>query len=120
MPKLPVISGKNIIVYLELPGFTVVRIVGSHHRLKITDGRITTGPVHKNEDLPIGFMRKIIRDDSGLEPDLFIKLYNQLKSNNLTCLCQRCIPYFPDISIQHQLKSCPDSIRELLPSMAKE
>ena len=79
MPKLPVISGKNFIVYLELPGFNVVWINGSRHRLKITNGRITTVPVRKNEDLPIGFMRKIIRDDLGLEPDLFIKLYNQLK-----------------------------------------
>lgn len=77
MPQLPVISGKNLIVFLELLGFKVVRINGSHHRLKHPDGRITTVPVHKNEDLPRGLLRKIIRDDLGLEPDQFIKLYRQ-------------------------------------------
>ena len=78
MPQLPVISGKNFIVFLELLGFNVVRINGSHHRLKHPDGRITTVPVHKNEDLPKGLMRKIIRDDLGLELDLFLKLYKQV------------------------------------------
>ena len=79
MPQLAVISGKNFIVFLELLGFKVVRINGSHHRLKHPDGRITTVPVHKNEDLPKGLMRKIIRDDLGLELDLFIKLYKRVK-----------------------------------------
>ncbi|MEI7523519.1 MAG: type II toxin-antitoxin system HicA family toxin [Mariniphaga sp.] len=79
MPQLPVISGKNFIVFLELLGFKAVRINGSHHRLKHPDGRITTVPVHKNEDLPKGLMRKIIRDDLGLELDLFIKLYKRVK-----------------------------------------
>lgn len=79
MPQLPVISGKKLIVFLELLGFKVVRINGSHHRLKHPDGRITTVPVHKNEDLPRGLLRKIIRDDLGLEPDQFIKLYRQPK-----------------------------------------
>ena len=79
MPQLPVISGKNFIVFLELLGFKVVRINGPHHRLKHPDGRITTVPVHKNEDLPKGLMRKIIRDDLGLDADQFIKFYRQLK-----------------------------------------
>ena len=79
MPQLPVIPGKNFIVFLELLGFVVVRINGSHHRLKHHDGRITTVPVHKNEDLPRGLMRKIIREDLGLELDVFLKLYQQLK-----------------------------------------
>lgn len=79
MPQLPVISGKNFIEFLELLGFVVVRTNGSHHRLKHPDGRITTVPVHKNEDLPKGLMRKIIREDLGLELDVFLKLYKQLK-----------------------------------------
>ena len=79
MPQLPVISGKNFIVFLEFLGFKVVRINGSHHRQKHPDGRITTLPFHKNEDLPRGLLSKIIRDDLGLEPDQFIKLYRQLK-----------------------------------------
>lgn len=79
MPQLPVISGRNFIVFLELLGFVVVRINGSHHRLKHPDGRITTVPVHKNEDLPRGLMRKIIREDLGLELDVFLKLFQHSK-----------------------------------------
>ena len=32
-------------------GFYVARIKGSHHILAHEDGRITTIPVHKNEDI---------------------------------------------------------------------
>ena len=77
MPQLPVISGKGLIIFLEQLGFVVIRINGSHHRLKHSDGRITTVPVHKNEDLPKGLLRKIIREDLGLELDDFLKLYQQ-------------------------------------------
>jgi predicted RNA binding protein YcfA (HicA-like mRNA interferase family) len=77
MPQLPVISGKNFIVILEQLGFVTVQVKGSHHRLKHPDGRITTVPVHKNEDLPKGLMRKIIREDLGLELDTFLQLYQQ-------------------------------------------
>ena len=45
MPQFPVISGKAFLKYLQTLGFVVVRINGSHHRLKHPDGRITTVPV---------------------------------------------------------------------------
>ncbi len=61
--KLPVISGKDFIKVLESIGFIVIRINGSHHRLKHLDGRITTVPVHKNDPLPKGLLRKILRED---------------------------------------------------------
>lgn len=77
MPQLPVISGKYFIKFLQTQGFSVVRINGSHHRLKHPDGRVTTIPVHKNDDLPKGLLRKIIRDDLGYELDEFLILYNQ-------------------------------------------
>ncbi len=79
MPQLPVISGKDFIKFLQTLGFVVVRVNGSHHRLKHPDGRVTTIPVHKNEDLPKGLMRKIIREDLDLESDEFINLYEQYK-----------------------------------------
>ena len=47
--KLPVISGKELISLLEKSGFVIIRIKGSHHRLKHTDGRITTVALHKND-----------------------------------------------------------------------
>lgn len=72
--NLPAISGKNLIKILQRIGFSVVRINGSHHRLKHLDGRVTTIPVHKNLDLPKGLLRKIIREDLEMELEDFIKL----------------------------------------------
>jgi len=79
MPQLPVISGKDFIKFLQTLGFVVVRINGSHHRLKHSDGRITTVPVHKNDDLPKGLMRKVIREDLDLELDEFLELFTKFK-----------------------------------------
>lgn len=67
-----VISGKELIRLLEKLGFEVIRINGSHHRVKHPDGRVTTVPVHKNEDLPKGLVRKIIREDLDMNFDEFI------------------------------------------------
>ena len=56
--------------------FVVVRIRGSHYRIKHEDGRVTTVPVHKNEDLPKGLMQKIIKEDLQMtneEFELFAK-----------------------------------------------
>ncbi|MBA2562724.1 MAG: type II toxin-antitoxin system HicA family toxin [Chitinophagaceae bacterium] len=50
--KLPVISGKDFIKLLESIGFIIIRVNGSHHLLKHSDGRITTVPDHKNDPLP--------------------------------------------------------------------
>lgn len=74
MSQLPVITGKDFIKFLQTLGFIVVRINGSHHRLKHSDGRVTTIPVHKNEELPKGLLRKIIREDLELDLDEFLKL----------------------------------------------
>ena len=48
---------------LEKLGFVVTKIKGSHHKMVHADGRMTTVPVHKNEDLPKGLVRKIIKED---------------------------------------------------------
>jgi predicted RNA binding protein YcfA (HicA-like mRNA interferase family) len=69
--KLPVISGKELVALLEKIGFIVIRVKGSHHRMKHKDGRITTIPVHKNESLPKGLLRKIIREDLAVTLEEF-------------------------------------------------
>lgn len=79
LPPLPVISAKSFIRFLQAIGFIVVRINGSHHRLKHPDGRITTVPVHKNQDLPKGLLRKIIRNDLELDLQEFIELWKKYK-----------------------------------------
>lgn len=79
MSQLPVITGKEFVKFLQTLGFVVVRVNGSHHRLKHPDGRVTTIPVPKNENIPKGLMRKIIREDLDLELDEFLNLYKQYK-----------------------------------------
>ena len=76
--KQVVLSGKDFVKLLEKLGFTVIRINGSHYRLKHDDGRITTIPVHKNNDLPKGLMKKIIRDDLKLDLENFEKLVENI------------------------------------------
>lgn len=66
---LPVISGKEFIKLLEKMSFRLIRIKGSHHRLKHNDGRITTIPVHRSEPIPKGLLRKIIREDLQMSVD---------------------------------------------------
>jgi predicted RNA binding protein YcfA (HicA-like mRNA interferase family) len=72
--KLSVMSGKQLIALLEKLGFVVIRIKGSHHRMKHPDGRITTIPVHKNDSIPKGLLRKIIREDISISLEEFNKL----------------------------------------------
>lgn len=74
MPKLPVLSGKDLLKVLIAIGFEVVRINGSHHRLKHKDGRVTTVPIHAGAAIPKGLLRKIIREDLKMELEDFIKL----------------------------------------------
>jgi predicted RNA binding protein YcfA (HicA-like mRNA interferase family) len=77
--KQPVISGKDLVKLLEYAAFKVVRVNGSHHRMKHSDGRVTTIPVHKNEDLPKGLLRKIVREDLKFEMEEFVKLIEEKK-----------------------------------------
>ena len=74
MPTLPVISGKELVNILEQDGFEIVRIKGTHCRVKHPDGRVTTVPVHKNADLPKGLLQKIIQEDVQCSMEAFIAL----------------------------------------------
>ncbi|MBK6755099.1 MAG: type II toxin-antitoxin system HicA family toxin [Flavobacteriales bacterium] len=78
MDKLPVLSGKDLLRLLQKMGFVVVRINGSHHRLRHADGRVTTVPVHGNADLPKGLLRKIIREDLKLTVEVFTQELERL------------------------------------------
>jgi predicted RNA binding protein YcfA (HicA-like mRNA interferase family) len=77
MPKLPVVSGKDFIKFLESISFNVINTKGSHVRLKAEDGRLTTIPVHRNKPIPKGLLRKIIRDDPEITLDEFLQLYSK-------------------------------------------
>ena len=79
MPVVPVISGKEFEKFLLTIGFILNRIKGSHQRFKHEDGRVITVPVHKNEDMPKGLLRKIIREDLKLDLEQFVELWEQYK-----------------------------------------
>ncbi|MEK7563846.1 MAG: type II toxin-antitoxin system HicA family toxin [Patescibacteria group bacterium] len=61
MPKLPRISGMEMIRFLERQGFSLIRIRGSHHYLEKKELHISV-PVHGNRSLNIGTLRSILRD----------------------------------------------------------
>ncbi|HXF69147.1 MAG TPA: type II toxin-antitoxin system HicA family toxin [Thermoflexus sp.] len=73
MTRLPVLKAHEVIRALEKTGFQVVRQKGSHVRLRHPDGRVVTVPVHPNQDLGRGLLRKILRD-AELTPEDFAKL----------------------------------------------
>ena len=74
MAILPIITGKAFVKLLEKNGFEVVRISCSHYRLKHSDGRVTTVPVHSNSEISKGLLRKIIREDLRISVEEFISL----------------------------------------------
>ena len=61
MPKLPRVTGREMVVFLERNGFQVLRVRGSHHFLSKQELR-TSVPVHGNRPLKIGTLRSILRD----------------------------------------------------------
>ena len=62
MTKLPRLTGKELLSALARAGFTVVRVKGSHHFVRHSDGRATVVPVHAGETIGPGLMSKILHD----------------------------------------------------------
>jgi predicted RNA binding protein YcfA (HicA-like mRNA interferase family) len=46
MTKLPRVTGRELVSALRKAGFEVIRVKGSHHFLKHSDGRCTVIPIH--------------------------------------------------------------------------
>lgn len=61
MPQLPSLPGAAVVKALEKAGFSVIRINGSHYRLRHADGRSTTVPVHSGRDVPRGTLRAVLQ-----------------------------------------------------------
>ena len=74
MAKLPTVKAHDLLALLISLGFDVVRINGSHHRLRHADGRVTTVPVHAGREIPKGLLRKVIREDLKMEFEEFSAL----------------------------------------------
>lgn len=62
MTSFPAIKGKDLILALRGVGFAVVRVKGSHHFVRHSDGRATVVPVHAGETLGPGLLASILRD----------------------------------------------------------
>jgi predicted RNA binding protein YcfA (HicA-like mRNA interferase family) len=62
MPKLPIMTGRELIDALQRDGFEIARQKGSHVKLKHPDGRVVTIPVHSGTTIGRGLLRKILRD----------------------------------------------------------
>jgi predicted RNA binding protein YcfA (HicA-like mRNA interferase family) len=60
--SFPAVKGKGLIAALRSVGFVVVRVKGSHHFIRHTDGRATVVPVHAGETLGPGLLASILRD----------------------------------------------------------
>lgn len=70
--KLPIITARELIKILERIGFITVRQKGSHLRMKHSDGRRTTVPIHKGQTISRGLLRKIIREDIKMSVEDFV------------------------------------------------
>ena len=62
MTRLPRLTGREVIAALNRAGFEVVRVKGSHYRVRHADGRVTVVPVHAGEIIGPGLMASILRD----------------------------------------------------------
>ena len=79
MYKLSSLSGKELIKFLEFNRFHITRKKGSHVRLRAEDGRATTVPLHGNNNIPKGLLRKIIREDMEISFKEFLNLYSKYR-----------------------------------------
>jgi predicted RNA binding protein YcfA (HicA-like mRNA interferase family) len=62
MTRLPPVSGRELVAALGRKGFQVIRVKGSHHVLRHSDGRMTVVPIHGREEIGPGLLAKILRD----------------------------------------------------------
>jgi predicted RNA binding protein YcfA (HicA-like mRNA interferase family) len=73
--SLRALNGRQILRALQKGGFEIVRIRGSHHRLRkpgVAGSKVIV-PVHGAHDLPPGTLRSII-DQAGLTVEEFLSL----------------------------------------------
>ena len=62
MGDTPVLKPKDVVSILKRLGFEMVRQRGSHKQYRHPDGRRTTVPFHKGQDISPILLRKIAKD----------------------------------------------------------
>jgi len=74
MPKLPLMTAKQLIKVLRKLSFEMKRQQGSHMFFEHEDGRTTIVPFHAGEQIDRGLLLKIIKKDLEIDRDEFLKL----------------------------------------------
>lgn len=72
MPKLPVVSGKELVKAFTKLGFTFISQHGSHIKMKHPDGRTVIIPNHKV--IKKGTLKKGILNSLNISVERFLKL----------------------------------------------
>lgn len=71
MSSLPVLKPLEVLRHLERLGFFEARQKGSHKQFRHADGRATTVPFHKGQDISPVLLRKIAQD-IGISVEVFL------------------------------------------------
>ena len=71
MGSLPILKPQEVVRLLELRGFFEARQKGSHKQFRHPDGRGTTVPFHKGQDISPVLLRKIAQD-IGISVEAFL------------------------------------------------
>ncbi len=72
MPKLPLLTAKELSRVLERLGFVFKRQEGSHMFFEHQDGRTTIIPNHPREEIDRGLLNKIIKHDLKITREEFL------------------------------------------------
>ena len=72
MSKLPIVDARTFDRILQKWGFQIVRQKGSHVFYRHADGRYTTLPHHKGQDISRPLIRKIL-NEIQVPPDEFVR-----------------------------------------------
>ena len=73
MPKLPLLTAKELAKILAKLGFEFKRQQGSHMFFEHQDGRTTVIPNHPVEEIDRGLLNKIVKHDLKITREEFLK-----------------------------------------------
>ena len=72
MSKLPIVDARTFERVLLKWGFQIIRQKGSHVFYRHPDGRYTTPPHHKGQDISRPLIRKIL-NEIQVTPEIFVE-----------------------------------------------
>ncbi len=77
MSKFPHLKARQVIQVVERLGFHFRGQAGSHAVYTHTDGRKTTIPVHPSQEIGIGLLTKIIKQDLQISREEFLRVHKK-------------------------------------------